>query len=722
MIQIARRRPAERSAFGSRYATLLIFFLTWVACSPWVAVAAESDPPDLHIAPYLQNVKPDGITVMWETTEPVAGAVEFGSDGKFDRTIEEPEARKIHEIHLTGLKPATTYSYRARYGDRLLPAAAFTTAPSPGTPNWRFVVYGDSRSNPDTHERNVRQIMKLKPGIILNTGDLVARGSQYEQWKPQYFDPLRGVSKYVPIYPCLGNHEQNAIHYYNYHSLPDEEGEVYYSFDYANAHILSLNSNADDAPFELGERQTEWLIDDLKTHQDATWKIVYFHHPLFRSHPTRGITEQRWVWQPLFDELGVDLVINGHDHYYMRAYPVGNYTGKPRRGVVHLISGGGGANTYPMVPKTHAAFRRRIHHVTAIDVMGDRLVGRAIDIDGNTFDAFVVDKQAVNSPEEFVSYEIFELERDLGRAIRETPVIEADEQGARVDTVLRVPNPFQVPVAATFRWNGTNGWRVDPEERHMLLKPGKPLELPIRAEGTAERLYPVPAAVLEFRTPEGEKAFRNDRIEFSALKVWQRRTVEATAAKEPPVVDGELDDGAWQGVANVGALVDVQGDRAPERRTVVRLIHHDGTLYAAAMVSSPAGLTEQGYEGRDNRRLFRDDHVRLHIAVGERVYQFAVNASGALLDAQGEDREWNSGAQAATAAHPRGWQAELAIPLKDLGADTAPLKINIIRRDQTANRESEFSLTFGVSNLDHLVPMYQSDLAAVDRYAELVLR
>ncbi|MDA1312585.1 MAG: hypothetical protein O2968_04540 [Acidobacteria bacterium] len=35
-----------------------------------------ADPPGLYIAPYLQNVTPDAITVMWETTVPVAGIVE----------------------------------------------------------------------------------------------------------------------------------------------------------------------------------------------------------------------------------------------------------------------------------------------------------------------------------------------------------------------------------------------------------------------------------------------------------------------------------------------------------------------------------------------------------------------------------------------------------------------------------------------------------------------
>ncbi len=158
----------------------------------WAFTAGAEDPADLYIAPYLQNVKPDGITVMWETLEPVLGSVEFGVDGQFDQTAAEEAAAKIHEVHLTELKPGTTYDYRVRYGSEVLSPASFTTAPTPGTDSWRLVVYGDSRSNPDTHTKNVQQIMKLNPGIVLNTGDLVASGTVYEQWKPQYFDPLRG--------------------------------------------------------------------------------------------------------------------------------------------------------------------------------------------------------------------------------------------------------------------------------------------------------------------------------------------------------------------------------------------------------------------------------------------------------------------------------------------------------------------------------------------------
>ena len=677
-------------------------------------------PPGLYIAPYLQNVAPDGITVMWETTEPVAGVVEYGRNGSFDRQARESGQNKIHEIRISGLEPGETYDYRVRYGQTTLPAASFTTAPPPGTENWRFVVYGDNRSNPDTHARNVEQIMKLKPAIILNTGDLVAQGSRYEQWKPQYFDPLRGVSEHVPVFPCLGNHEQNAPHYYNYHSLPHDQGEVYYSFDYANAHIISLNSNARDAPYQRGEKQTEWLIADLEKHKDATWKIVFFHHPLFRSHPTRGITEQRWVWQPVFEEYGVDLVLNGHDHYYMRAYPIGRYTGEPRRGLFHLISGGGGANTYPMVPKPHAAFGRRVHHVTALEVMGDRMEGRAVDIDGNVFDTFVIDQQAASPPEEFIAYEVFELERDLGRKIREMPPVAADDRGVQVDMVLEVPNPFQVPIQATFRWLGTNGWRVEPETERFRLQPGKPLRLPIRAKGGPKNLYPIPTAVLEFSRLDGEKAFRNDRVEFYPLKVGRDLTIKVGAAQARPEIDGALNEAVWRGAATLAEFVDVQGTTRPARPTSVRLLHNDGVLFVAATVEAPEGLSTQ-YQGRDNQRLVRDDHVRVNIGAGGESYSFAVNASGSLLDAKGTDLAWNSSAAAAAASHAQGWQAELAIPLAEIAPAGAALTINITRLDQTANRQAELSPTFGASALDHQVPTYRSDPLAAGRFARLVL-
>ncbi len=109
-----------------RIAVLLAVSVTAFAAP---ATDPAGDPPDLYIAPYLQNVTPDGITVMWETTEPVVGTVEFGEAGSFRGRATEPEPRTIHEVHIAGLEASTKYDYRVRYADRILAPASFTTAP-----------------------------------------------------------------------------------------------------------------------------------------------------------------------------------------------------------------------------------------------------------------------------------------------------------------------------------------------------------------------------------------------------------------------------------------------------------------------------------------------------------------------------------------------------------------------------------------------------------------
>jgi len=244
----------------------------------------------LYIGPYLQNIAPTSITIMWETKDSVLGSVEYGQNKKFDKNIKKKQPTKIHEIHLLSLTPDMVYDYRIRDDKQILKTASFKTAPTPNTQNnWRMVVYGDNRSHPDVHRKNVEQIIKIDPMIVLNTGDLVSKGTNYEQWKTQFFDPLQGLIEHVPIYTCLSNHERNADHYYNYMSLPDDNRESYYSFNYANAHIICLNSCQEDS------QQVSWLLKDLEMNKNAKWKIVFFHHSLFSCQPGRGTHPARWI-------------------------------------------------------------------------------------------------------------------------------------------------------------------------------------------------------------------------------------------------------------------------------------------------------------------------------------------------------------------------------------------------------------------------------------------
>jgi hypothetical protein len=136
-----------------------------------------------------------------------------------------------------------------------------------------------------------------------------------------------------------------------------------------------------------------------------------------------------------------------------------------------------------------------------------------------------------------------------------------------------VPNPFDVPLWTTFAWKGTNGWTVTPQRESYLLEPGTPLTIPIKARGPAAEFYPVPTATLRFQTPEGEKAFRNDVVEFYPLKVRSDLTLRVPTVASPPEIDGAPDEVVWNRAQRAGSFVVAQGDSQPTRGVEAHLIH-----------------------------------------------------------------------------------------------------------------------------------------------------
>jgi hypothetical protein len=681
-------------------------------------------PENLHIYPYLQYATPTSIIIKWETINPTEGKVTYSEDISFNNEAIESTPVKIHEIKLDGLKPGTRYNYKVSYDNTTLESASFTTAPVPGTQNWRMVAYGDNRTYPETHKRIVSQILKLNPSMIIHSGDLVARGNDYAQWKQQYFDPMKGLSENITVFPSLGNHEMNSPFYYEYMSLPDENDESYYSFDYGNAHFIALNSNEREAPFEIDSEQTKWLIKDLKENADAEWKIVFFHHPLFRCHPTRGIEPQRWVWQQVFEDYGVDLVVNGHDHYYQRTYGIGSYQGQPSRGIYHLISGGGGAPNYPIVPKVHAANRRSVHHITVMDFLGDRLIGRAIDDEGNIFDAFVYDKEAENSPEEFIASEVYKIERDLAEAIIHLPIEEIAEK-VKISRSLEIENPFQHPLKMTFSWESTHNWNTNLPKTE-LIQPGESIKIKYMATAKKENIFPIPTARLHFQTPEGKMAFKNNTIVFNPLKVWENKLVQPLATKKTPIIDGNLADTKWNKNTIITQFMDVQGS-LPSQKTAFTFSSNKSksVLYVAGKVEASPEYSTSGITERDHRYIARGENIKIHIGVGKEVYTYVVNPKGALMDLSNGEvwnaAKWNSKASCASLTNENGWQFEIGIPLDELNIKNQKTTINFSRSDAENNAEYEFAMTFGRSGLDHHIPMYRSDWLAVDRFAKLVL-
>jgi 3',5'-cyclic AMP phosphodiesterase CpdA len=112
--------------------------------------------------------------------------------------------------------------------------------------------------------------------------------------------------------------------------------ELYYSFDYGNVHIVSLDSQISARDETNRETMLQWLKDDLMANT-THWTVVIFHHPPYTkgSHDSdlaiggidQPIFDMREQFTPVFESYGVDVVYSGHSHIYERSYYINGHTG-----------------------------------------------------------------------------------------------------------------------------------------------------------------------------------------------------------------------------------------------------------------------------------------------------------------------------------------------------------------------------------------------------------
>lgn len=350
--------------------------------------ASEAGPARMLKGPYLQNLAPTSMTVMWQL-EPAQPAklTLLGPAGQ--RVVDVPAAR-IAEADLLDLAPASRYRYRVE-ADGQSWDGEFATAPLVGARvPFSFVVLGDSRSNAESHRRVVERVAQEVPDFLLGTGDMVDDGARLEQWQT-FFDIERELLADNVYFPSVGNHDRQgrgrtADTYRSFFSVPDNGGdsERYYSFDYANARVLVLDSNAHS--FSL-TGQTAWIERELSAaRQDDRIRhlFVVMHHPPYSISLHGGQRDLRERWTPLFEKYGVSAVFSGHDHAYQRA---------ERNGVRYFVTGGAGAPLYPRSPRASAidksAVQRfeRAFHFLRVTVSAGIVNVTAVRVDGSVIES-----------------------------------------------------------------------------------------------------------------------------------------------------------------------------------------------------------------------------------------------------------------------------------------------------------------------------------------------
>jgi len=377
--------------------------------------------------PYVATEKPDQVvltwsadpkttqTVQWRTSPAVAeGWVEFkpaagGAPTRIaadqsvliDPLLVNDDVNHRFTAVMTGLSPATDYRYRVGTGreEAWTEWFPFTTAPAEAVP-FKFVYMGDAQNGLDTWGKLAQDAHRRQPdaAFYVMAGDLVNRGIQRDDWD-SFFHNAAGIYDRKQLIPAIGNHEDQGEDgpwmYLDVFDLPKNgpaEGitpERAYTLNYSNAIFIVLDTNVPP------QTQTDWLEEQL-ANTDATWKFVVYHHPAYSSSPGRDNPHIRKSWGTLFDKYQVDLALQGHDHAYLRTYPMYNdaRVDSPAEGTIYIVSVSG-TKYYDQDGRDYTEFgmtNTSTYQVLDITIDGNKLEYTAYDMDGAVRDRFVIEK------------------------------------------------------------------------------------------------------------------------------------------------------------------------------------------------------------------------------------------------------------------------------------------------------------------------------------------
>jgi hypothetical protein len=162
--------------------------------------------------------------------------------------------------------------------------------------------------------------------MIFSAGDQVESAgneSHYEAFLAP--DQLREL----PLVPVNGNHDVGSKAYEQHFTVPNLDPTAGagtssasggdYWFEYKDTLFLVINSNSNDIASHRAflERVVAERGDD------ATWKVLAFHHSIYSvaAHvDDTQIRNLRAALPTMISDLGIDLVLQGHDHSYTRSY------------------------------------------------------------------------------------------------------------------------------------------------------------------------------------------------------------------------------------------------------------------------------------------------------------------------------------------------------------------------------------------------------------------
>lgn len=256
-------------------------------------------------------------------------------------------------VNLESLIPDADYSYRVS-GDTAgtdtiwSKVYSFHTQAKDEKNSFSFIAVGDpqigcSNVASDTAgwvtTMNTALANDPTANFLLSLGDQVnnySSGSQLIHEYNGYLDESAMLTS-LPVATILGNHDNGFTRAYTEHyavpnlssygsSNEEVTGEEDYYFTYNGVLFMVINSNNTSA-----SEHKAFMEAAIAACPEAAWKVVAFHHSVYSvaSHAVEeSILTLRERLAPVFAELDIDVVLQGHDHVYVRSWMMGGASGQ----------------------------------------------------------------------------------------------------------------------------------------------------------------------------------------------------------------------------------------------------------------------------------------------------------------------------------------------------------------------------------------------------------
>ncbi len=327
------------------------------------------------------------------TSFAATGSANVASSGGFNR-----------HATLTGLKEDTAYSYRVGSADAWSPTFAFRTQSFEG--EYDFLFFGDPQVGASgnlakdqagwTDTLDVALTANPDAEILVSGGDQVETASNEAQWDA-FLSPDK--LRQYPWAATIGNHDVGSKAYEQHLATPntDRSGPLYangnplsntsggdYWYIYKDVLFIDLNSNSYASSQGGGgdAAHLAYVTDVIDKHgADAKYTVLVYHHAIYSaaSHAKDADAKVRRVDFPTaFSNLGVDLVLQGHDHVYTRSYLIKNGAKadpSEQPGAADVYAGPGGV----LYVTANSASGSKYYDITAPDASGTSGAGNGAD-------------------------------------------------------------------------------------------------------------------------------------------------------------------------------------------------------------------------------------------------------------------------------------------------------------------------------------------------------